>query len=353
MSGTRCTIRLVEWFDAHRRALPWRSSRTPYRVWVSEIMLQQTRVEAVLPYYRRFVRRFPSVRSLAAASRQDVLSAWEGLGFYSRARNLHAAARRVVSRHGGRLPRSAAELQALPGIGEYTAAAIASICFGEPTPALDGNVLRVATRYWGVGEDPRLPAVRRALKERLRACMPEDRPGDFNQALMELGAIRCRPRGALCGRCPLRARCAARRMRAVNLIPRRPAPARVPDRKRLVAVVRKRGRMLVCRCEEGRLLRGLWDLPGYYVGRSEPAGPGGLAEAVRRQTGITVRKGRHLATVTHVYSHFRVTIEAYECAAEAGQSRPGSRPGVRWCTRRELREYPFGGAARRVLHALE
>lgn len=256
--------RLVAWYRRHRRDLPWRRTGDPYAVWISEVMLQQTRIAAVLPYYRRWMERFPSAAALAAAPLDDVLAAWSGLGYYGRARNLHAGAREVVERWGGRLPGSAAELRELPGIGRYTAGAIASIAFGRREPLVDGNVARVLARLHAIEDDVKSAAAARRLWQIAGEMVPDDAPGDFNQALMELGQEVCTPVGPRCDACPVMDACAARAAGRVHELP--VVGKRTPDAARpLLALqaawVERRGRVLLARRRPEGLFGGLWELP--------------------------------------------------------------------------------------------
>ena len=238
-------VALAAWYRSHRRVLPWRQGPAPYRVWVSEIMLQQTQVATVVPYYRRFLRAFPSPRALARADLAKVLKLWEGLGYYSRARHLHRAAQVLVRERGGRFPRTAAALAELPGIGAYTAAAIASIAFGERVPVVDGNVLRVFSRYWGIADDVRSARTTERIRAQLQAAIRRtDSAADFNQGAMELGALVCRPRQPDCPHCPLAAGCVARRDGLTAVLPRRrPRRPRDPSlTRRLGSCTEHRGR---------------------------------------------------------------------------------------------------------------
>jgi A/G-specific adenine glycosylase len=258
---------LLDHYDRHQRRLPWRGERDPYRILVSEVMLQQTRVETVLDYYEAWLERFPDLESLAAAETDDVLEVWEGLGYYRRARNLHGAARLVRERHGGSLPDDFAALRELPGVGAYTAGAVASIAFGERTPAVDGNVRRVLARIFDV-PDPK-PAW---LRDTAADLVDPDRPGDWNQALMELGATICTPRGPRCGRCPVAEWCSAR---AAGTQEERPvAVSRKPPRRAVfvVAVLHDGGRVLLGRRPEGGLLGGMWAFPEVEVGVEDADG---------------------------------------------------------------------------------
>jgi len=254
--------KLLSWYDRHRRDLPWRRTSDPYAIWLSEIMLQQTQVATAVPYFERFIASFPDVRSLAEAPLDDILRAWAGLGYYARARNLHRAACIITARHGGLIPQNVEELRRLPGLGRYTAAAIASIAFGSPVPAIDGNVTRVVVRLTGLSGDPRLAAERRRIESFAERLMPRRRCGDFNQAMMELGATICLPGGrARCAECPLRRECRAYQADRVAEIP--PARSGSPQltETRLLVAIQDRSLWLFLRREESGLWGGLWELP--------------------------------------------------------------------------------------------
>ena len=251
---------LLDWYDEHARALPWRGIQDPYRTWVSEAMLQQTRVETVLPYYSRFLSRFPALRDLAYASVEDVLKEWQGLGYYSRARNLWLGARQVMDEYGGQLPADPALLARVRGIGPYTAGAISSIAFGLPVPAVDGNVIRVYSRLFGIRSDPTVPTNRKELEALAAKLVPAERPGDYNQAVMDLGATVCVPGTPDCARCPLSSLCDAYRTGDASELPMLPQakpPKLIPY---TVVVVLSSGRVLMRQRTE-KLLQGLWCFP--------------------------------------------------------------------------------------------
>jgi len=330
------SARLLAWYDANRRELPWRGQQDPYAVWVSEVMLQQTQVATVLPYYQRWMQRFPTLGALARAPLAEVLHAWQGLGYYSRARRLHDGARVVLERHNGELPRERHALLALPGIGEYSAGAIASIAFGAREPLVDGNVVRVLARRFGLRGDPAKLPLRRALWELAGALVPEVRPGDFNQALMELGATVCTPRAPRCDACPLARECVARREGLTETLPELAARAK-PTRVRVaLAVVRRNGRVLMV--EQGASAprwAGLWTFPHAEVNAGETP-EGAAARAVHEQTRHLVRVAKKALVLEHTITRFRITIDAFEAAL----ARPGGKAARgAWVVPSELGTY--------------
>jgi A/G-specific adenine glycosylase len=339
---------LLRWYRRHRRDLPWRRTRDPWAIWVSEAMLQQTRVETVIPYYERFLQRFPDVGALARADLEDVLGLWAGLGYYSRARHLHGAAREVVERFGGRIPASADELRTLPGVGRYTAGALASIAFDRPEPVLDGNVTRVLARLHGIREDVARPAVQARLWDEAARLARGPQPGDLNQALMELGARVCTPRRPDCPACPVAAACRARRTGEEEAIPRprrRPAPRRV---RAVAALVVRRGRVLAVRRAETGLLGGLWELPGSEIGaRERPERV--LGPALAAATGLAVRGVEPLGVVTHLFTHRRVETHVFRASAAAGRVRLAGWAAHRGVAPAELRALAQGRATRKAI----
>jgi A/G-specific adenine glycosylase len=348
---------LITWFEERRRALPWREEdadgrRDPYRVWLAEVMLQQTRVDQALPYFERFLAAFPTIEALAAADLDAVLKRWEGLGYYSRARNLHRAAQAVVEQHGGRIPDDEATLRALPGVGAYTAAAVLSLAFDRPFAVLDGNVVRVLARVFAVEADARSAATRAALQALAGRLLDPRRPGRFNEAMMELGATVCTPRSPACARCPLRPVCAAAASGSPERYPvvskRRP----VPHYDVVVGVVTdEAGRVLIQRRPEEAMLGGLWEFPG---GKREGEEP--LAEACRRELreelGVEVEVGEPFAPIEHAYTHFRITLHAFRCRAVAGAPEPRNGQPMAWVAIEGLEAYAFPRANRHLIAQL-
>ena len=336
---------LLDWYDKHARAMPWRDHPDPFAVWVSEIMLQQTQVETVRGYFTRFLSAFPTVAALAASPQQQVLKQWEGLGYYTRARNLQKAAQAVVA-HGGRMPETVDGWSALPGVGPYTAAAIASICFGAYAPVVDGNVIRVFARFLGWDDDFSKPPVRARLADWLQTPIKASkRPGDFNQAMMDLGATLCTPRAPACEGCPLRRDCFARRENLQDAFPVKRAKRKVPTRQAVAIVVRDAGgRVLFTQRTEEGLLSGLWELPNLTL-TSEPTGCD-AARALREQTGLSTSRVERLGTFQHVFSHFKLKVHVYSASCFTGEPDPARQPPTRFAVPAQL---PLTTVTRRAL----
>lgn len=342
------TRALLHWYARRRRPLPWRRDRDPYRIWVAEVLLQQTRVEQALPYYVRFLRRFPTVRALARAPRGVVLRAWAGAGYYARARHLHAAARWIVRRHHGRLPATVEELERLPGVGPYIARAVASLAFGEPVIALEANGLRVASRWTLERGDPRRPPVRARLAAALAADLPADRPGAFNEAVMELGETVCRPVAPRCGDCPVNFACAAwRALPDPSVLPRRPRRRVRPTvRAAVVVLERDDGRWLLQRRDEKGLLGGMWEFPGGKIERGERPSTAARRE-LREETGLRSGSLTPLGIVRHAYSHLAVELHAFRGRPYGPHDRLPI--GRRWVTAAALERLPLPRATEKVV----
>jgi A/G-specific adenine glycosylase len=347
------TRQLLAWFTRHARDLPWRRERTPYRVWVAEVMLQQTRVETVIPYYERFLIHFPTIQALSSASLEETLKVWQGLGYYARARNLHAAAQQVVSAHNGQLPDTFEELLALPGVGRYIAGAVASIAFGRDVPAVDGNARRVLCRVFEVREDVTRSAVRRRLEVLATSLLPAGRGGAFNEALMELGATLCTPRSPHCGHCPLCDLCQAYAEGESEMLPVRRPRKRTPHYDVAAAVtVRDDGCVLVAQRNTDDMLGGLWEFPGGKRKNDETL-PQCLIREMREELDVEIEVGKALIVVRHAYTHFRITLHAFWCKLVSGEPRCLDCAAFRWVVPAELDALPMSVADRKVAQALQ
>ncbi|MBN1664343.1 MAG: A/G-specific adenine glycosylase [Deltaproteobacteria bacterium] len=307
---TAVVRRLSAWYKRNKRVLPWRETTDPYRIWISEIMLQQTQVDTVIPYYRRFLDIFPNVDALAVARLEDVLKAWENMGYYARARQLHRCAGMIVDKYGGKIPDTLAELTALPGIGAYTAGAVLSMAYGQAVPAVDGNVRRILARLFAVRKPLDDLQTQKQLHQTAATLVPSKKPGDFNQALMDLGAAVCKAKKTLCTLCPLARLCQARILELQDGIPAKKKRPSLPHRQAAAAIIQNRdGLFLVVQRPATGLLASLWTFPGGFVEDGKTL-KSDLIKRVREQLGIRIRIGEHLAEVRHAYTHFRITLHA-------------------------------------------
>jgi A/G-specific adenine glycosylase len=345
----RLRRRLLAWYADHARDLPWRRSRDPYRVWVSEVMLQQTTVAAVRPYFERFVAAFPDVYGLASADEGQVLRLWEGLGYYRRARQLHAAARIVVAEHSGRFPRDLAKLQELPGIGRYTAGAIASIAFDVRAPILEANTLRLLSRLIAYREDPLKAPGQRVLWQFAEEILPRREVARFNQALMELGSLVCTPVEPKCNECPLVELCGARVAGMQHTIPRAKVKQQFTALHEAAIVIRKHGRILMRQCGEGERWTGLWDFPRFALEADEPLlARDELAAKIRSSTGVDCHVGLLLTTLRHGVTRYRIRLDCFAADYISGRLKSVEQPVLRWLPIAKLSELPLSTTGRRI-----
>lgn len=346
------TLQLLAWYDQHAAILPWRGTQNVYRIWLSEVMLQQTQVETVIPYYHRFLTAFPTVEALAEAPLDAVLKLWEGLGYYSRARNLHKAARFVATQLQGVFPATAETLQQLPGVGRYTAGAIASIAYGEAVPVLDGNVIRVFARLTDLDADVTQTGVKASLWLQAERWTPPARPGDYNQALMELGRTVCKPRHPLCADCPIRAYCAAFTNGTQTQRPVKKARAATPHYDVTAGMIwNDRGELLIAQRPADGLLGGLWEFPGGKQEADETL-PACLQRELREELAIEVEVGELFTVVRHAFTHFKITLHAFTCRYLSGPPQALDVQDWAWVRPENLAHYSFGKADREVIRTL-
>lgn len=341
---------LLSWYAISGRDLPWRQTRDPYAIWVSEIMLQQTQVKTVIPYYQRWLAQFPTIAALATADQQQVLKVWQGLGYYARARNLHRAAQEIVQKHGGEFPTEAKAAMELPGIGRTTAGGILSAAYNQPLPILDGNVKRVLARLMALEVPP--SKAMKTLWVASSGLLDPDNPRDFNQALMDLGATLCTPKNPACLLCPWQTHCCAYRVNMQNDLPLSETRAPLPHKQIGVAVIwNEQGQILIDRRRPDGLLGGLWEFPG---GKIEPGES--IEDCIKREIqeeiGIEIEVGDRLMTIDHAYTHYRVTLNVHHCRYISGEPQPIECDEVRWVTVNELDQFPFPKANVQIIAAL-
>ena len=341
---------LITWFDKERAHLPvpGRNETDPYAIWIAEIMLQQTQVTTVWPYYNKWMDRFPTVQALAEANQDEVLKSWEGMGYYSRARNLHAAARRVVDEYAGVLPASSSELIKLPGIGPYTAASIASLAFDEVVSLVDGNVLRVYARLMCFDEDISRARSKTTIKTALQEHISKQRPGAFNQAIMDLGRAICTPRDPKCTDCPLQTMCCALEAGEVESYPVKPRSKGVPHYHIVIGLIEKDGQYLIQRRPEEGLLGGLWEFPGGKIRPGEQE-IDALHREIQEETDLEVMVEEKIATIRHAYTHFKITMTAYQCKWVAGEAQMNAATENQWVTPEAFNRFAFPKANLKIL----
>lgn len=345
---------LLEWYDKNARELPWRFEQSPYRTWISEIMLQQTQVDTVIPFFERWMAQFPDVAALAAASEQDVLTLWEGLGYYSRARNLYKAAQILAREYDGRLPQTVEELQELPGIGPYTAAAIASIAFGQDAATVDGNIRRVFSRLFSLTEPLRSPASERRIWALAEANLPSGKAGIYNQALMDLGATICTPKSPDCDPCPVSKECQARALGVVEERPVKPPRKKVPSLMVTAAVIHRDGRVLLAKRPSEGLLGGMWEFPGGTLEETDADLPACLRREIQEELGVDIQVGAPFGTYRHAYTHFKIELHAFCCTLkDSHEPQAMECEKLAWVQIDELGNYPMGKVDRRIAGRLE
>ena len=343
---------LLSWYKQTQRDLPWRRSRDPYAIWVSEIMLQQTQVQTVIPYFNKFMEQFPTIAALAEADINQVLKAWEGLGYYSRARNLHKAAQMILSDFSGALPQSVSQLKKIPGIGAYTAAAILSIAFNEAVPAVDGNIKRVFSRLKMLKLPINQATSLQKFQNLAAELMNNSEPGQYNQALMELGALICKPQQPACEKCPVSNFCLAYENETVAHFPIVLKKAKVPTQNIAIGVVLKEDSFLITQRKLSGLLGGLWEFPGGKIEQNEEAKTACIRE-IREETNLKIEVISHLTTVKHAYTHFKIVMEVFLCQYLSGEVQLTGPVDYNWVTYAQFNDYAFPGANHKFLPLLQ
>lgn len=348
------TAPLIKWYRSNKRQLPWRATGDPYKIWVSEIMLQQTRVDQVLPYYEKFLRHFPDVHSLANTPRQKLLRIWEGLGYYSRARNMQDAAKQIVADFNGKFPDNYDDLLSLKGVGPYTAAAISSIAFGIPKAVVDGNVIRVLARWNGIEEDVRKAGTQKHIQQLADDYIDPSNPSDFNQGMMELGAVICLPKNPLCGECPVFNGCAALQLARTDSIPYKSKKSKTPHHQIAVGIcINSTGEVLIALRPEDKMLGGFWEFPGGKIEQGESAEEAVVRELREELSVVTEVYPQKLIEIKHAYSHFKITMHAYFCRITDGIPKPKESEEIKWVHIDELQDYPFPKANRKLTEAIQ
>lgn len=334
---------LLKWFEESQRALPWRKKYEPYQVWISEIMLQQTQVKTVLPYFDRWMRELPTIQSVAEAKEDKILKLWEGLGYYSRARNIQKAAKQIMEKHNGEFPSSYEDILALPGVGKYTAGAISSIAFNQDRSVVDGNVIRVLSRFFFYAKNSRTPEAEKQMWQWAKEILPKGKARYFNQAMMEFGALQCTSSATDCSPCPLRARCKAYEKDMVDQIPDRGPKKESKNIKVAIAVIKKGDKVFIQKRPAGGLMAGLWEFPGGKVEKGESAIKA-LHREVVEEVGISIKNVKRIRKIKHAYTSFKVDLYCFEAEHEKGKVQLKSASDGKWVKVSELRNYPFPAA---------
>lgn len=346
--------KLLTWFDRHQRDLPWRTNRTPYRIWISEIMLQQTQVATVIDFYQRFMRRFPTVKKLAAADRSEVLKRWEGLGYYRRARQLHAAAIEVVENHGGVFPETFKDVLNLPGIGRYTAGAILSIATDQRLPILEGNTYRLYARLLEMHSDPRSTANQKILWQFAQTILPQKRCGDFNQALMEVGSQICKPKQPLCDQCPVSTLCPTYTKGLQDVIPARGKKIVYQHLREAVVLVSKttgqHRKWLVRLCGPDERWTGMWDFPRYSF--HQKSNTQALADQLKLKTGLSATLESFGQPIKHAVTKYRIELHCFEATSVNGRLKKQATE-TQWATIDQLRDLPMSVTGRKIVRRLK
>ncbi len=344
--------KLVKWYQAHHRKLPWRESHDPYHIWISEVMLQQTQVKTVIPYYFNFISRFPTLQDLADADLETVLKMWEGLGYYARARNFHKAVNIISKKLNGAIPDDVCRFKKLPGVGDYIGAAVQSIAFGRSLAVVDGNVKRVVARLYCIKYPVNKPSSHKRFKAYADRLVDKNDPGTFNQAMMELGALICTPKKPQCHACPVFEFCQAALSDTVDQYPGRVKSRKTPTYNVAAGIVRKNGTILITRRKLEGLLGGLWEFPGGKLKPGEDA-PAACIREIREETGIRVQTDSHLTTIHHAYTHFKIKLDVFYCNYVSGRIHLNGPIDFRWIRLKDIDRFAFPKANLKFIPLIE
>ncbi len=344
----RLRRKLLQWYNLDQRDLPWRRTADPYRIWISEVMLQQTQVNTVIPYYNRFLKLFPNLKALANADLNNVLKAWEGLGYYARARNLKKAAAVVLDKHQGRVPESEEGFRGLPGVGDYICAAVLSIAFKKPLAVVDGNVKRVLARLLLIDKPVNDSKNHNTFSGAADLLLARQKPHLFNQAMMELGALICRPKNPDCTNCPLQKFCKAHNKKQTGNFPKRVKTAKVPTYHIAAGVVFKKGQFLITRRKPEGLLGGLWEFPGGKIQKGETPEAACIRE-IKEEISLEVKVTEKLTTVKHAYTHFKIIMDVFVCDYIKGRIRLDGPDAFNWINFKQIEDYPLPKATLKAL----
>lgn len=343
MTDSFPTPALLDWFSTNQRSLPWRKKYEPYEVWLSEVLAQQTRIDQMIPYYDAFLQKFPTVEKLANASYKDVLKSWEGLGYYSRAKNLHDAAQQIMKQHDGKIPQTKKELEELKGFGPYISSAVASIAFNENVPVVDGNVLRVMARVWGKTDDIALPKTRELFQQELQAIIPNGKARFFNQGLMEIGALICTPANPACFSCPLQSHCVAYQTGQTATLPVKSKKAKAPTKHFAAAVIQDKGSFWLMKRSE-KLLSEMWEFPMVeYLPLQDSRS--GLEKSFYQKTGFHLEIGKEKGLVRHQYTHFNQIVHIFE----SKQVVENFNPLGEWQSMAQIKKIPLPKVQHKIL----
>ncbi|MDY6791330.1 MAG: A/G-specific adenine glycosylase [Thermodesulfobacteriota bacterium] len=346
------TLALLNWYEKNKRDLPWRKTKDPYKVWLSEVMLQQTQVKTMIPYYQRWLERLPTIQDLAAASEQEVLKLWEGLGYYNRCHNFQKAAKRVCAEYDGRVPDHPDLFLKLPGVGPYILSAVMSIAFKRALPVVDGNVLRVVTRYIELWDDISKSATKNNVYQMLLDLIPKNNPGDFNQAVMELGALVCAPKNPTCSTCPLKRACQAKKKESIDSLPFRPRKKKIPLYKVALAVILKKNKFLIQKRPANGHLAGMWEFPGGKIKADESAEQA-ITRECHEELDVSIKIIGKLKNVKHAYTHFKIELNIFICRLTSSTPQARQSQPIRWIGLNEMTQYPFPAANYKFFKELE